>query len=304
MLGKNYNYKWFDLSDLALSVKREALQDVVKDAAIRGNTFPFANSFGSSIGPRIAESRLFTFEGEIHEIDPGLREERWAELSSIFKIESNLSADRFFDLNWQTKFDDDRTSKAMVFSPLRATNDLCNPIIEFNFELVSNDPRVYDPNVITVVGGPAQIGWQTLAFTLPQWLDSSSWFITCTHEGDWEAPCKIRVEGEAVNPKVLVFQNGELIHFFKLDTTTTDLIIDNTNTTGLTTNERFVVTDNGVSIKQFRRQQWGGGPLFIWAFDPTVPGSDESQVAVLIDNYAQNSGNVTVTIEYRNTYSH
>lgn len=40
----------------------------------------------------------------------------------------------------------------MVFEQLTATNGIDSPVIDFSFQLVSTDPRVYDPNLISVEG--------------------------------------------------------------------------------------------------------------------------------------------------------
>ena len=302
MLGKNYNYRWYSLSDDVGKIKKMALQQVNKNPAIRWNAYSFANTHWSVIWPRLAESRLFSFEGRIHEIDPSIREQRRAELCRVFKIEWNTNNQLFYPLTRETKYGVTRTSNVMVYTPLQATNDVCNPVIDFNFELVSPDPRIYDPQQITVTGWIGQMWVWPLWHILPYEESSTiGWWIECYHDGDRDAPVSIRVQGTVVNPKVFIIKNNQIKYQLKIKKTTTDLIIDNTNTVAINANDRFVLTDNGVSIREFRDINQWGTPLFI---PPTeFWWSPVSYVLVTADNYMEAKDSTVVTVSYRNTYS-
>ena len=305
MLGKNYIYKWYDLGDSVGKIKSFALQDNTKNASIRGGVFTFANSFWSIAGSRIAESRLFDFTGRVHDVNPATRELRREELSNVFKIESNFNDQRYFDLNWETKTGRRRTTKAMVFRPLEASNWLCNPVIDWNFQLYSPDPRVYDPLQQIRTWWLSQAWWTTLAFTIPSPFgnnSSSAWILT-TNSWNRDAPCKITVDWFVVNPKIYIISNGVVKYFLEINKSTTRLVVDNTNTTAENSDERFVVTDNGANIKQFRLPWWGW-PLFIPWNNSAQLWAQTSQVLVLATNYVTARNNTTVTVEYRNTFSY
>lgn len=307
MLGKNYSYKWYNLSDITGFSNKIWLQNVNKNATIRWNSYSFANSFGSTFWPRIAESRLFTITWTIFSANKAEREQKRQLLSNIFSIESNLSwlNQRFFPLTRQTKENQDRIVNAMVFSAINPTNWLDDPFINREVELIAQDPRVYDPTEIVVTGWPWQMWAWPLANILPEpSIDTIVDWIVCTHTWDREAPTKIEVNWFCVNPKILVFQSWKLIHFFKIDGNTNNLIIDNTDTSSNNRDIRFVVTDNWVNIKAKRRKVGWWWPLFIWAYNAENINNQDSIVVLLIDNYTENKDNVNVTIKYRNTYSY
>lgn len=306
MLGKNYTYRWYSLSDIVGKSKSFALQGLNKNAAIRGNTYAFANSFGSSIGPRLPESRLFSFTGRIHNVDEAYRERIRDELSSVFHIESDLNNSPVYDLTWDTKYGEPRTAKCSVYTPFQSDNEVRNPVIDYNFELVSSDPRIYDPREVVNVWWLAQMGAGTLWNILPieSGDDVFDNAVECVHNGDRTAPLSIRIEGTVVNPKIFIISGGYIVYSYKLDTTTTDLLIDNRNTTSLTSAERFIVTDNGIDVSQYRKIDGGGWPLYLPGSGIQFWGTNTSYVAVLADNYIDAVGDTVVTVSYRHTYSH
>lgn len=305
MLWKNYKYRWYDISDTTWFIKKFAMQNITKNATVRWNTYSFANSFGSTIWPRLAESRLYSFEGRIHIIDKYLREKRWSELSSVFHIEWDINSNRFYDLEWDTKYDEPRVASCMVYTPLEWENEIDNPVIPFSFELVSPDPRIYDPRTVTVVWWLWQAGAWPLRHILPaEDADVFEDAIACIHEWDRPAPMSIRVEWYVVNPKIFIIQDNEIKYFFKLETSTTDLFISNINTTSLSADERFVVTDNWLNVKAFRKQSNWWWPLFIMPSLEQFWWTKTSYVLVMADNYWDAVDNTVVTVSYRHTYSY
>lgn len=127
--------------------------------------------------------------------------------------------------------------------------------------------------------------------------------IACPNSGNWDAPCKITVEGLVVNPKIYIINNGQIKYFLEIDKPTTNLVIDNTNTVAEKSDSRFVITDNGQNIKAFRKRG-GGGPLFIPGNNSHNLGAEVSEILVLADNYVDARNYTTVTVEYRNTFSY
>ena len=121
----------------------------------------------------------------------------------------------------------------------------------------------------------------SLPAELPSSLYSVIGGITFQSSGNMPAPCKIEVIGTCVNPKVINHTTGT---FYKVDTTTSDFILDNRSST-------IEVLDGTVDISAYRAS--GSQPLFI------LPS--ENTFVVEVDNFSIDS-TVTVEFTYRDTY--
>jgi len=304
MLWTRYFYKWYSLTDEDGFITKIIVEDNEKKATIRSNTYAFANNFWSVAWPRLAESRLYSFEWYIMNLDSYIRETRRSELCRVFKIESNQNIERFFPLNRQTKFWEPRTAQAMVYDPLEATNEMCDPEIKFKFSLLAQDPRIYDPRPVTLTWWLWQYWAWPLWHILPyeEWWIMFSWWIECIHEWDRDAPMSIRIIWNVVNPKVLIIKDNQIMFHLKLQTTTTDLLIDNTNTSAIDTNERFIIKDWWNDVSNFVDINDDISTVFIpWT---EYWWSKTSYVVVLADNYAEAKDSTSVIVSYRHTYSH
>jgi len=104
------------------------------------------------------------------------------------------------------------------------------------------------------------------------------------NKGDWIAPLKIQIAGQCTNPKIINTANGNK---YRITGTTTNLVLDNRN---LNNNplEIFIVTDNGVNIKEKRHS---GADIFL--------NAGMNHIAVLTDDPTENP---TITITYRDTF--
>lgn len=304
MIGKNIKYRGFSIADAEFTINRFAMQDFTRSANIRWSQTPFANSFGALLWPRIAETRVFELSGRIHEVDPRIREAKYAELANLFHIESNLSwnVPNSFDLERETKDGKKRVASCIVFTPLEAENGLCDPIVERTVQLVSADPRIYDPLEVELTWWLAQAWWNVLSNNLANPNDDNSdWSIIANHEWDREAPLRIRVQWECVNPRIMVVWEWKLLYYLRIDRTTTDLVVDTLNVVSNSNNDRFILTDNGINIKWSRKRDRWWWPLFLGGKSITSPWSSVSRIYVLWENFSTN--NCTVTVNYRHTYS-
>ena len=291
MLGRNYTYKWYDLSDFNFSVNSTALQNVTKNVFTREASFNFSNTHWSFIGPTLESERVFTFSGVIHDTDEIVREQKFYELYSIFAPESNPFDEQFHDLTWETKAGSSRFVKAKVLEPPRPTNGLCDPTIEFTIGLKAASGDVFDPQQRIATGGVWFIGGTTLDTTLSTTMYEVQDSILLNNEGDRRATCRVEITGDLINPKLFILDETEtnILYFLRIDATTTSLVVENTD-------NDFAVTDLWQNIKNSIKKEGWGWPLFVTA--------NGGRLVVTCDNHLEVQDTAVVTVKRFNTYSY
>ena len=306
MIGKNIKFNWFHLWDAEFYLTRVAMQDFTKNLTLRWQQSAFSNTFWSVIWPRIAETRILNLSGRIHEDDCAKREKKLSEIQKLFHIESNLSwkIDNLFDLDWETKYWEKRTTKVVVYRQIQVENDIASPIVEWDVQLVAPDPRIYDPLLVKVSWWLTQAWWSLLAnVQATSNDDTSNGPINCLHEWDWEAPMRVNVKWFCINPRIIVQWDNNLLYALRINGNTTNLIVDTINTSWTANWDRLLITDNWIDIKFKRYEQRWWWWLFLWQNNITNSNSWISRVLVLANNYLDVKDDVTVDIEYRHTYS-
>lgn len=291
MLGKNYKYNGYDLSDFNVNNTRAALQQVSKNFAVRQTTINLANFHGANSSPTLAWVRTFDFNGVIY-WEEYIREKKFQTLNSFLHIEWNPFDPQFHTLSRDTKFGGMRTVQAKVVSPPQPTNDLCNHFIPFTFQLQADDPRIYDPCEKKVNWSVALIWGTPLSTTLWTPLLNFCGAFEVINSWDWSAPFKIQAQWRLVNPKIYIYNQWELKFFLVLDTTTTNLIVDNRDITKL----QFDVTDNGVNISNSIRKKGGWWPMYLSSWINTI--------VLTCDNYTEAKWNTDIQVTFRDTYSY
>jgi hypothetical protein len=124
-------------------------------------------------------------------------------------------------------------------------------------------------------------GGFTLPTPIPTYLSGYTNFITLTNNWNRQTPVRIRVQGSVQSPKIINLTNQ---YNYKINWSTTDLIIDNRNESN-SPRERLLVTDSGVSITE-KRSQWGWIYLQPWI----------NHLIVLASNYPNTA---IVTVDFR-----
>lgn len=154
-------------------------------------------------------------------------------------------------------------------------------LIEFMFELYSEEAYYTSNADETAAGGYGLMGGFALPAPLPQALDGLIGTISVNNQGNFAAPCKIEVVGTVIAPKVLNVTTGD---FYGVSSTTSDFILD-------TRSSKAIITDAGVDASAYRIS----GSKYV----SIAPGIN--QILLLGSNYSYDS-TVTVTITYRDTY--
>lgn len=292
MIGKSWKYKWLDFTDSVQVLSQRSnwysyvLQDVTREVPLRTQTFERANFHWEYSSNTLAWSRIFKFTWKIIWTTKEKRHQALSILTNAIKPEWNPDIQNrwFYDLFWKTDNWEDRTCKAKVWKMLELSNDIDSPIIDFTFELYSETEKVYWTQVKQAMWTTAIFGWMTFPATLPTVMWWFAWTIEVENKWDWYAPCKIQVVWTATSPYIINLTNNNR---YKINWTTTNLIIDNTNPLN-DPQKLLVVTDAWVDIKA-KRALWADIFLNPW-----------KNYFVLLTNWAWE--NPTIFITWRDTY--
>lgn len=279
MIWYDRTYKWNRFSDLIGSTSNLVLQDVERNVPLRTDIFNRANYHGTYSSNTLAWWRVFNFTGVIH----GTRAERdiaRTNLVNLIQPEPNPSDSAFYDLTWKSDSDWDRQVKAKVFQVPFPTNWLCDPFIDFTFQLYSEWPEIYDPTAVETTG----FTWLITGFLIPFTLPYTAWWlvnpITITNTGNWTSGVILEVTGTITNPHIVNVTNGRHLSFtwsfdwFKVDTFTRDSI----------TWRNYSVTSNWVDIRS-KRDHWVPILLDKWENTLVVVNDSIDVLPVKISHY-------------------
>jgi len=292
MIWKAFRYKWLDFTDSVQVLSQHTnwysyiIQNNIRNTALRTNITDKANFHWWYSSETLAWPRLFTFEWKVIWTTKAQRHTARSLLLNAIKPEGNPNIINrwFYDLQFQDDGWNEKVAVCKVYSMPSPENWLDSPVIDFSFELLSESERIYWATTHTITGARAFLGWMTLSTTLSKPFWNYVWAIPVTNSWDWIAPCKIQIVWKATNPKIINVTNWNK---YRIDWTTTNLILDNRN---LNNNplENFIVTDNWVNIKSQRNS---GADIFL---DSWI-----NYIAVLTDDPLENP---IVYITYRDTY--
>ncbi|MDD3302285.1 MAG: phage tail family protein [Candidatus Gracilibacteria bacterium] len=279
MIIKNVTYKGNSFD----SIHNIVFRDNNKGVNLRTDIINKQNFHGSRSTNTLAEGRLFTFTGLIYGATYQERQIGIDFLNGIIKPEGLPTETNrgFYQLTWEDWNGNKFKTQAKVFSMCDFKHIPNEPIIEFTFELYSEQAWYYgfEDLIYTGVDTGNIVGIQLetiFEFSLSQISNT----IQITNSGDFVAPCSIRLQGTLENP---VIYNNTTQTAYRLDgVTTTDLIIDNRG-------EILIVTDKGLNISRYRGS--GSSSIFL------NPGINE--IFIFGDNV---DPSITVTIEYNHTY--
>ena len=292
MIWKARRYKGLDFTD-SIQVASQVsnwfsyiIQNAEYWVNLRTQSTERANYHGWYSSNTLAWPRLFTFTWKVIGTKKQDRHNWLSLLTNAIKPEWNPDTTNrgFYDLQRQDDWWNERTCKAKVYSMVKPTNWLDDPIIEYNFELYSETEKVYSPTVQTITWNLASFGGMTLSTTLPTTSWNYTWAIPLTNAGNRYAPLKIQIVWTCTNPQIINVTNGNK---YRINWITTNLILDNRNLTNDPT-QLFIVSDSGTNIKSQRRS-WAD--IFL---DPWL-----NKIAIITDNPNETA---TVYITFRNTY--
>lgn len=317
MIWKNYSYKWFTFDDLNASVNNIVLQDVQRWITLSTNIYNKASYHGVNSSYSLAGWRVFTFTWKIFGVTREERANGQSKLNNIIKPEGIFWDNKgFYELSWYEDNWEKVKVQAKVYSMPTYSTDVWSTVIDFSFDLFAEKPvfqwytdKIENTIATTIMGGttlpttlPAVLNWYII-ITFKEWfiydidwniledvefnpiqelVQEWAWtFPNANNLWNFEAPCKIVLKWDLHNPKITNLANNR---YFWLNTNTTNLVIDNTWSD-------FIVTDEGVNVKQYR--QTGSKQMFI---APWV-----NQFVVYADNLSVNT-TYEITIYYNDTY--
>ena len=292
MIGYNRQYKSLDFSDTTqeTSIRTNwygiVLQDEVHTATLRTDTYDRANYHGGYSSESLLSPRVFTFTGKIVGNTKALRHTARNSLVSKIQPEANpWSLGRgFYDLTFLDDWGNARRVSAKVFKMPEPSNDLDSPVIDFTFDLLSENEKIFWETLQTVTWWIWFVGGFTLPVTLPATLTWYAGYMTCTNNGNWASPVKISVVGNVTNPKILNITNWNK---YRLTKTTTNLVFDNQNLNNDPT-KSLVVTDAGTDIREYRNS---GAGIYL--------NTGANNLVVIADSY---TGTPVVTVNFYDSY--
>lgn len=274
MLIHNIIYNWVDLSDTNATTNNLVVQEVDKAVGLRCEIIPKQNSHWTTTTNTLASWRLFTFKWTI-----------FGDRAGSMNGQTVLNGMLTLDWEHELSFDDDWWNsfkcQAKVFKMPEYKTTLENDIVEFTFELYSEDPTLISFTDKSALWWYWTIWGTVLWTTLGTTLSNAIWVISINHLWNFRALTKITLVWSIDNPKVFNYANSE---FYKLNRTTSNLIIDNTVSP-------TVITDSWINVKADRA---------VWStwivLEPWI-----NNLLVLWDDYSPTSP-LVVTIYYNDSY--
>lgn len=242
MLLKNFSYRWYTLSDDNANTNHIVLQNEVKEVKLRTEVYEKQNSHGSYSSTTLASGRLLTISGYIFGKTKAERfiGEQIIEAITTPELYPSSTNTGFYNLTFTDDGGIDRKISCKVYSKPTYKHDVDQPIIEFEFELYSDDPNMLSLGENTASGTLGSFGGLKLPTKLPAKLNNKVNDFFVTNTWNWLAPVTITVVGILTNPKVWVNNR-----YYQVVGSTSNLVIKNTLS-------KFTVTDNGVDISALR----------------------------------------------------
>ena len=243
MIGKNFIYKWLNMSDENASSNNFVLQEVNKNVWYRSIVKDKQNYHWSDASPTLASGRLFTFEFIIF-WDRTQRANWQKLLESVIVPEYNpWKTSWLYTLQWTNDEWINVKIQAQVYWGIRYnTSRVWSYDISWSFELFAPDPvyqwLITKTNFWTYWRNGGCKLWTTLWVKLDEMLAE----ITFENTWNWTAPVRIEVVWNIENPKI---KNITADTFYWLSRTCNDLLIDWTWTW-------LIVTDEWVNVKADR----------------------------------------------------
>lgn len=305
MLWKLYTYKWYSLEQLFDSTKYDnyhdnryllntdilRLTDKKDGVKVTQTEIGKSNWHGSYAWPSFLWPRLITFTGTIFSPKNAVWEPQIAklerkidELRKNIAVQWNPMSNPYFDLSRWTRYNEQRTCKAKVYSTIDIKHNWLEPTAEFSFDLYCPDPNYYHPTLRTATGSKGTVWGTNLDNYLPNpSITSYTGAISVNNQGNFMWPCKINVAGTGQNVIIYNLTNG---YKTKVTWTTYNLTVDTTDTS--TIDKQIQVLEWSNDIRN--RIVYGLG-IYL---DPWI-----NNIVVLSDD----PSNLTVTIQRRDTYS-
>lgn len=244
MIGKEFTYKWINLWQTSAYANKIVITDVNKNITLRTKIFEKQNYHWVSKSNTLSWWRLFTFKFTIFW---NTKAERyiWQQLlESIIVPESNPWATEWlYPLYWKNDNWTPIYCNACVYStPQYDDIDPWNPTINWTFELFAPNPEYYSVTQKTNDWDYWRKGWFVMPFIIPFAMTKNLWEVIANNAWNFACPLRITVVWSIENPKITNITTGK---FYWLNKTTTNLVIDNTWTT-------FIITDEWINAKADR----------------------------------------------------
>ncbi len=272
---RNITFNNLNFGDQYARTNNFAIQTVQKNVSLRTDIFNKQNNHGWRITKTLASPRLFTFTWKV--FWDTVWNFNWKTL-----LNNALVLDWYHELSWEddwwTRY---KTSAKVYKMPTYKVDRLWIPYESFTFELISEDSEYISSTAYQWSGEVWLEWWITLSTELPVVLGWVIWTITMHNLWNHPAFTKVTVTWEIENPEIRNTTTGK---FYKLNTTTTNLIIDNTVSP-------ITAKDNDVNVKQYRVTWSTALILEPW----------ENVMSLVWDNFSLAS-DITFTIDYNYTY--
>jgi len=140
--------------------------------------------------------------------------ERWEFrklLDYSFSLEWNFSDDNYKKLEITDDNWDEYEVDAKVYNPIQFLNELSNPIIEWEVDLICKTPYLSSKTLFSKSWNIWVFWWIKLPTKLPSnWW--GYWFVEINNESNFSTPCKISAFGKLKNPNII---NLDTKKFFK-----------------------------------------------------------------------------------------
>jgi hypothetical protein len=243
MIGSNYTYKWVNLWDVDWITNRIVISLDNKNLVLRTTINDKQNYHWSTKTATLASGRLFTFSFSI--FWDRTQRYTWQQiLESIIIPEFNpWDTEWLYVLSWLNDNWDRVKCNASVYStPQYNTMRAWDTVITWSFELFAPNPEYYSNVGKTNNWDYWMFGWFTMPFTMPFIMDKTLAEVNATNSWNFTAPCRIEIVWSIENPKITNMTTGK---FYKLNKTTTNLVLDSTWTL-------FIVEDEWVNVKSYR----------------------------------------------------
>jgi len=287
MIVRNISYKGVDMWDSVWWTNHLVIQEMKKDVKLRTSIYNNQAYHWSTSSFTLAEWRVLRFKWQIFWTTESDRMIWQTLLNSIIIPEAIPTDDNrgFYELTYE----DDSWAKlkcqAKVLEMPIYNNGLWHPVIDFSFKLYVEESYVlwYTDEVVN------WYQWLYWWIQLPNTLSKkfNYWYnkISCDNNWNFPSPCRIEVVWTVINPKVLNTKNW---WYYKLNTTTTDLVIDNTW-------KQITITDWWNNVSGYRAEWSTTQYIYPWVND----------ILVLWDNLHYNNydwDTVTVKISYNDAF--
>lgn len=173
MIIRDFTYKGVSLSDSVASTTKIVIQSVEKDVKLRTAIFDRVNYHGATSSYTLASGRLFTIRGVIFGATREDRATGQTAINNIITPVSNpTSTNRgFYALTWKDDSGNIVTANAKVYSMPTYKHENGSDLIEFSFELYSEESYYTGIADSSANGGYGYYGGASLPFTLGQPLD-------------------------------------------------------------------------------------------------------------------------------------